>query len=363
MKRLDRYVLGTFLRVFAGCLLVFAIAAVALDFFGRIGMFFDEARLEGTFAEDYSTLGRVARFYAAYLPYLLKEVLPFVTVAAGLFTLNALQSGNELLPLLAAGVSARRALRMVFVCGALVSLGHFAFQEHVVPALDREQVAMKRFFEGDKRVEREGIPHLRDGKGTVTRAAKYRYADRSLVDVVVQRPWTEAGFERWVVPVLEPDGDGWRSPAVVVVHPAGVGELPQALPPGAAVDIGVTPDEVEALASRRGAQEISLGQLRRLARKFPDRRHLQVATHKQVARPFTSFVLLLLGIPALLARGGRSVFLGGALAFAISASYYFLDIFLTSLGDRGDLAPALAAYLPPALFLSAGIARLATVPT
>jgi hypothetical protein len=222
---------------------------------------------------------------------------------------------------------------------------------------------MKRFFEGDKRVEREGITHLRDGKGTVTRAAKYRYDDRSLVEVVVQRPWTEAGFERWDVPRLVPDGEGWRSTGEVVVHPAGVGELPSVLPAGSEVDIGVTPDEVEALASKRGAQEISLRQLRGLARKFPDRRHLQVAVHKQIARPFTSFILLLVGIPALLARGGRSVFHGGAIAFAISAAYYSLDIFLTSLGDRGDLAPALAAYLPPALFLSAGIARLATVPT
>ena len=44
-------------------------------------------------------------------------------------------------------------------------------------------------------------------------------------------------------------------------------------------------------------------------------------------------------------------------------AYYFLDIFFTSLGDRGDIPPYLAAYFPLALLLSLGVARMSTVPT
>jgi lipopolysaccharide export LptBFGC system permease protein LptF len=119
---------------------------------------------------------------------------------------------------------------------------------------------------------------------------------------------------------------------------------------------------VDALAAKKGTADLPLRQLHALAGKFPGRRHLTVALHKQLARPFASFAILLVGIPVLLAAG-RSYFLGGAIAFGLSAAYYFLDIFFTSLGDRGDLPPLFAAYFPLSLLLSAGIARVSTITT
>ena len=47
----------------------------------------------------------------------------------------------------------------------------------------------------------------------------------------------------------------------------------------------------------------------------------------------------------------------------MSLAYYCMDIFFTSLGDRGDLPAVFAAYFPLALLFSLGVARLATVPT
>mgnify|MGYP002622827386 CR=1 FL=1 len=73
-------------------------------------------------------------------------------------------------------------------------------------------------------------------------------------------------------------------------------------------------------------------------------------------------MLLLCGVPILIGAG-RSHFLGVAIAFGLSAAYYFLDIFFTSLGDRGDLPALFAAWFPLAALLSLGLARLVTVPT
>lgn len=362
MRLLDRYVMGTFLKVFAGTLVVFSVSAVALDWVSRLGHFSSQARVADTFASEYSTAALLLRFYAAYLPYLLKEVIPFVTVAAGLFTLSSLLRSNEVFPVLAAGVSARRLLLPVFLCGLVVSAGHLAFQEYVIPSLNREHIAIKRLFAGDRTNSLHNLAHLRAGDGTITSVESYRFDDQSLRGVVIMRPWTDAGFDRWTVPLLVPSGMGWEAPEGGVVHPAGIGAVARRLEPGAGVEIGVSPDDVEALASKQGTTELSMTQLLSLVRKFPDRRNLEVALHKQIARPLTSFVLLLVGIPTLLALG-RSLVLGAGIAFGLSAIYYFGDIFFTSLGDRGDLAPVVAAYLPLSIFLSAGVARLATVPT
>jgi lipopolysaccharide export LptBFGC system permease protein LptF len=369
-RLLDRYVVRTFLKVFVVALLAFGIVLVAVDFFGRIHYFLDDGRVEGTFAEDYSTVRRIALFYAAYLPFLLQQVLPFVTVSAGLFTLAHMLHGNEVAPVVAAGTSARRLLLPVLLAGVAVSLGHIAFQQLLVPELSRRQLALKRYFSADQ-TGVENPPYLRDGRGTVTRAGWYGFDDGALTGVVVQRPWERGGrgdagesrgFEIWKAGRLEPDGDGWVAPEGVEIQPAGVDSLPRRLAEGARVDLGVTPDDVDALATRRGTASLSLSQLRALADRFPARRNLRVALHKQVARPFASFALLLVGIPLLVAAG-RAYFMGGALAFGLSMSYYFLDILFTSLGDRGDLPPYLAAYFPLVLLLSLGVARMATVPT
>lgn len=362
MKVLDRYVVMQFVKGFLGSLLLFTIMAIVLDFLSRLQYFANEDKLAGTFAEGYSGIKLILYFYAAYLPFVLKEIIPFVTVASALFVVTTMLRDNEVFPVVAAGVSARRLFLPLFFCGAVICVGHLLFQEYAVPALGRQQVALKRFFAGDRSVELTNVAHLRDTKGTVTRVGAFSFADGSLHDVVVQRPWTEAGFERWTTPVLMPAGDAWTAPEGVLVEPAGVAAVPRRLPPGSSVDIGVTSEEVEALAAKSGTSDLSYSQLRRLASKFPDRRQLTVALHKQIARPLTSLVLLLCSVPVLLAAG-RSVFRGGALAFGISASYYLLDVFFTSIGARGDLPPVFAAYFPLALLASFGIARLVVVPT
>jgi lipopolysaccharide export LptBFGC system permease protein LptF len=269
--------------------------------------------------------------------------------------------GHEVAPVIAAGTSARRLFLPIFLAGLAISIGHVAFQQLLVPRLSKEQMAVKRFFSGDETGVRDPA-HIRDGKGTVTRADWYGFSDGALSGVVVQRPWEKGGFEIWKAPRLEPRGDRWTAPLGVEIQPPGVDALPRRLPPDAEVDLGVTPDDVDALATKRGIAGLSLSQLKGLVDRFPGRRHLRVALHKQVSRPFASFAMLLVGIPLLLSAG-RAYFAGGALAFGISMAYYFLDIFFTSLGDRGDLPPFLAAYAPLALLFSAGVARLSTVAT
>ena len=364
MRILDRYVVLSFLKLFLGSLALVSLSAVTLDYVSRIGHFQDESVVTGTFVEGYSTLELILRFYVAYIPFLLKEVLPFVTVAAGLFTLASMLKNNEVLPVVAAGGSARRLCFPLVLCGVFISLGHLAFQEYVVPSLSRQQITIKHLFQGDRKQRITGLPHLRDGRGTVTSAQSFSFVDGSLEEVVIQRPWTQGGFERWNVPRLEPaksggEGGAWIATEGGTVHPAEVAALPRSLPPGTRVDIGITWDEVEALASKHGTAELSFSQIAQLVEKFPYRRNLQVALHKQVSRPLTGFVLILLGIPVLL-RSGRSFFVGGAIAFALAASYYLLDIFFTSLGDRGDLPPMVAAYLPIAILFSLGFAAFVT---
>ncbi|MEM8885305.1 MAG: LptF/LptG family permease [Planctomycetota bacterium] len=364
MSLLDRYVTRTFFAVFLTALVVFSIGIVTLDFFARASVFVDSDGLESQLASGYSRLELIARFYLAYLPYVLKDTLGFVSVAAGMFTVTHLLRNNEVQPVLAAGRSARRMFMPVFACGLLIAFAQIAFQELVIPGLNREQIVLKRLFSGERSDGVDRLPHLRDGRGRVTRAGFYSFQDQSLRDVVIAQPWNDKGsVETWFVDRLEPDGEQWRAAAPVRILPAGISAVGRSLPTGSPVDLGVSPNDVEALTAERGMAELNYSQLKALLEKFPDRRNLQVALQRQLARPMSSFILLLCGVPILLGLSGRSLVLGAAVAFGVSATFYFLEIFMTSLGDRGELPPVVAVWFPSVLFFSIGLSRLMTIRT
>jgi lipopolysaccharide export system permease protein len=364
VRVLDRYVLGTYAKAFAGGMVVFSLTAVTLDFFTRLNQLASGLdRAQGALGEGSTSLGLVVRFYVAYLPFLWKQVLPFVAVASATMTVSGMLRANEVFPILATGTSVRRLLAPIFLCGALVSAAHFAFQEAVVPSLSREQILLKRLFSGDRSEFVDDLPFLRDGRGTVVRAGSFRFADRSLHDVILLRPWEGDGFETLRASELKPreGGGGWSATYGASIQPTAPGAPRRELAPGAPVAFDMSPEEVEALVSKQGTEELSLAQLAALARRFPDRA-LRVAYFRQFSVPLASFVLVLVAVPALL-FAARSYFVGAGIAFFLCGSYFFADIFCTSLGDRGELEPATAAFLPLAAIGSLGVAGLVTVRT
>ncbi|MFQ5845114.1 MAG: LptF/LptG family permease [Planctomycetota bacterium] len=363
MRLLDRYILRTYLRSLLGGLVVFCVAAIVLDWFGRLGNFSHHVeKTRGTAAEGWSGLKIFVVFYASYLPYLLKLLIPFVALGSASFTVAVHLRANEAVPVQSAGTSARRLWAPVLACGLLVSAGLLAFQEYVVPSLNREHLNVRRLFEGNHSDVVRHIPQIRDGRGAVLRADAYRFSDRTLHRAVLMRPWKEKGFEAWIAPELRAEGSGWVASRGVRIRPEDWEAPLRDEPPGTPVPFDVTGSEVEALVAKHGTAELSLGQLRRLATRFPDLPALRVAFHKEIARPLGVFVLTLVGVSFFLSVG-RTLWVRGATAFLLAGVYYFSDIFCTSLGARGDLPSVVAAYLPLGLFFSMGCARWWTLPT
>ena len=368
VKTLDRYILRTYVVSLGGAIVVFSISTVVLDFFGRLGRFAHNDTV-GTTAEGMSRLEIFVVFYLSYLPFLLKLLIPFIALGSAAFVVAAHLKANEVVAAKAAGISARRLWLPVLLGGLALSAGLLLFQEFVVPSLNREHHNVRRLFEGTKADVVRRLPHFRDGHGSVMVAGAYRFSDRKLFNVVVLWPWKEDGFEAWIAPELHASGNSWVAPRGVRVSPQAPGGRPAGaeqpirdLPAGTEVPFSVGTFEIEALVAKRGTAELSIGQLDHLRRKFPDRRSLQVAYHKEISHPFSAFALTLVGVGFFLAVRG-SFYAKALVVLLLGGVYFFFEIFCTSLGARGDLPPVLAAYLPLSVYLSLGVARWWTLPT
>ncbi len=100
-----------------------------------------------------------------------------------------------------------------------------------------------------------------------------------------------------------------------------------------------------------------------LVNQYPHQNYLRVKLYKKIATPFTSLVLLLLGLPLILISESRNVFLGSGICLVVGIMF-FVVLFITELmGIQGVIAPAIAVFLPLVLLSVVALGLMKKVKT
>ncbi len=386
LRILDGYVLRFFASSYAIATETFLTLFVIVDIFDRLDTFLDH--------KDPLAVA-ILRYYGAQLPVIFYQLGPFLTLAGAMFAVARLRRNNELLAMKAGGVSVWRTLVPIFVAGTAIAGAGVADQELLIPRLAEEiraGTALKR-----KPYIEPGI--LRDREGSTLYAARYFPAARVLERVsfrtfregpagadagshagtdtsggglresrvlfAEKATWVQTGRRRghWLFEdgaALELSASGER----IAERPIGSGEAG-----GLKVKTSIYPIDVESVVQEWST--LTFEELRDQAYKrqsyLP---HLRVLVHGRFAGPLAHLVLLLLGLPFVLAEGavggrsGRVAARVGALALvAICASFFVLTFIFADLGARGAIPPAAAAWVPVVLYGVGGAWLMAGVRT
>lgn len=357
---LDRSVLRRLASVWGLCILGFTLLFLVVDGIARLDDLLEAApdlRAAG------HSVGSVAlRFYLTKLPAIVTLVGPYLTLFAAIATVLGIIRQNEWVPMLMAGRSAHRVLAPVYAFAALSAVLLAVAEEAVVPAATRENSILDRMIKDRGRVELKRIPHLRDGPNAFA-AERWFPADRRLTGVscplfrdptgvlpdgtleataLSYRRRSDTGEVGWFPTdgVLVP-----RAPA------AGGGRVPAPvrLAPDRPLPVRFTPNDIDVLAAG-GEPGVSRTQLLALREKYPRQHGLTVDIHTRFTRPLSSLVLLLLGIPFVARAEKRTNAAGLGIALGVCVAYFGVDFLCRELGQRGDVNPVLAVWLPPVLF-------------
>jgi lipopolysaccharide export LptBFGC system permease protein LptF len=198
---------------------------------------------------------------------------------------------------------------------------------------------------------------------------------------------TLRGRGRWAIAAMVWAGDHWRvfdaawyGPAPSRERPGaapgapvpGADDLPpgfdprtgrlveKRLPDGSALRGTITPDGIRRNEFQQMSASLTLTELADLAARFPSerfRRRCWVTIWNRVALPFSNVVLVLLAVPLVFRRSGRSALVGIALAVAMTVAYLVTNIVAIDLAYRGWPLfrwPAFAGLAPTALFAVLG---------
>lgn len=311
------------------------------------------------------------RMLAYRLPELLVYGLPVGVLFAIFWALGRLSHDRELVALQAAGFSLRRLMLPVVLMGFLTTGAAFAVGELWMPWANHQYYNLLReiFFI-------RSAPQIRESTFVKISDTAYAYIERydpttkKLSNVMVfdqgggeYLAELNARFPKIIVaPEGEWDGEYWR---------LGHGKLHKLRDDGQfeytltfeKLSIRAGPYLQRVFAEQRTPHEMGIAelfqQIQVLQRSRLGAESLIVELHSKIAVPFSALIFALFGAPLSLifAQGGapRGRAAGVIISVLLVAAYQGLLLWMSTLGKRGLIDPALAPWVPNLLFAVIGV--------
>ena len=300
--------------------------------------------------------------------------VPIGTLMASLFVFTRLSANNELTALRSLGVSTVRMISAALVLSMLMTLFTFVLNDVVVPRSQRyAEVSLKRALGRSLSSEvgrdiiyprfgvRTGATDREDRRGLTQLFYARKFENGEMQDVTLldysraattqmllaeKGVWNEAqaswDFFQGQILTLNPDGSSTKAGFDRYVYPLGSGPIRLASIENDAVNMTV-------------AEALQAEQLYVEAGSIKEARKIRVRIQEKFTVPMTCLVFGLFGAtlgaqPSY--RTSRSF--AFVLTLGIICVYYVIGFSFSSLGVKGTLPPALAAWLPVLMSLAGG---------
>lgn len=356
MTRFDWHVLRRFLSGTALLLVLLVATFVVLDLAERIDDFLDRGATPAQIFGEY---------YLYYVPDILRLTSPLALFLAAVYVTARLAQSMQLTAVHMAGVSTWRFLRPFLLAGLVFTSGMLAFNGWVVPRANAVVHAFQNRYYRDAPESGGGSEIVRQtAPGQILTA---RYFDRERgqafrVSVVSLADSSQGGVTSRLdaSQITWNDSLGtWQAVDVAVRTFAPTGAETYAYHAELDTALAVLPRDLA--QSERDAERLTLPEARAYVASLEragvtERGRPLVAYHAKIAYPFANLILVLLAVPlaARRRRGGQAAQL--ALGLGVAFLYLALQKTIEPLGYVQSIPPAVAAWLPHAVF--AGVAAV-----
>jgi lipopolysaccharide export system permease protein len=376
---LNRYLLRQFLQVFAICFLSLTGLYIVIDAFGHLDHFSNYAE-----KSEKNVLGVMAQYYAYHSLAFFDGTSGVLAMISALFTVTWLQRHQELTAVLAAGISKVRILRPLIFAAIAVSLLGVLNREVLIPIpgirdeltrdtkdlggdnardlearFDRHDVLIggDKIVMAERRIVKPAFvlpPELsRYGKQLAAKDAYYVDANNDHpAGFVLSHVTSPDHMERMASLSVKDE------PVIVTSHEA---------PWLVADEVFVVSDlPFQVLAA--GSQWRKYASMSELVSELRNPStdlgaDVRVAVHKRIVQPLTDCTLLMLGLPLMVSRRNRNIFLSISICLGVATAFTLLALCCQSLGSMSVLRPSLAAWLPLLLFVPVAAAMSDTLRT
>jgi lipopolysaccharide export system permease protein len=348
MKLLDRYVLSQFTATFVMLVLGLPLLFIITDITDQLDNYLGRG----------VSMGAVAVSYLYYLPQFVFWSLPIAALVATVFTVGSMTRHQEIAAAKAGGVSFYRLIAPVVGAAAVLSVAAVAIGD-LVPVTNRMRAEALGERERDASSLRANFV-FQTGDGRTLSVRRLDAERGILTDPVLEREANgdAPGVHQVASSAQWSEGEGWTfEDGYLRILPEDGSELTFEYDRVVVPDFEETPREL--LAETRDPDEMRYGEIgpvvRSIERSGGDARELRVERAQKVSLPMAILVIVLFGAPLATSsqRGGTAFGIG--ISLAVTMIYLMLFRVGQAVGSSGTIDPILAAWMPNAIFLIAGL--------
>ncbi|MBN1909864.1 MAG: LptF/LptG family permease [Pirellulales bacterium] len=359
---IDRYLLRQFVQTFVICFLSLTGLYIVFDAFTNLESFLRVKNSAGGLGQ------LMASYYACRSLYFFDLTAGMLALIAAMFTMTWIQRHNEMTALMAAGISRIRVVLPVVAAAAAIALVATANRELVIPQL-RQQLA--RDPSDPTGENARGLEARFDAQTDILIGGKASVAgQKQIVEPSFVLPPTlgEYGLQLDAEEAFyhPPEGDrpggyllkGVQRPKELATCPSltlggkPIIITPRDAPGWLAQDECFVVSDVSFDLLTRGLENASTAELIAGLRNpsVESGADDRVRIHSRILRPLTDLTLLCLGLPLVLTRENRNVFVAIGLCVLVVTIYVVVTITFHYLGNSYWISPQLSAWAPVLLF-------------
>jgi lipopolysaccharide export system permease protein len=390
MRILDRERYWSFIKAYFICFTALVGLYVVIDAFSNLDEFAEVSE-----SSTVQLFQRMGRYYLIKMSLIYDQICGIITMMAAIFTVTWMQRNNELLAMLAAGISTRRVIRPVLVSALAVSSLAVLNQELIMPRY-AEELQKPPDDDGLQLVKVHARQDSNDvfiNGGMADRATKTVTSFSATLTIRVAGELIElSAREARYFPDHDktyPLSGGWilwgtkflaepstKSLDVLTKGILSEVEDPSAYPPpkdklAARADSTVyfLKTDLTFMALTRTRQWYHFAPTVELIKGLSDpsnvaeRTDMEIFLHSRIIRPLASFNLMLLSLPLVLGGAGRNMFVNLGMSLGTSGIFYSFNFMSQYLGGHDVYPPEMAAWLPLIFFGTIAVARWDTIRT
>ncbi len=380
MQIIDRYLLRQFVQTFVICFVSLTGLYIVIDAFTNLDDFIKCAE-----STDQSLGFLMGGYYAYRSLFFFDRTSGMLALIAGMFTITWIQRHNELTAIMSAGIPRIRVIKPIVAAAVTITIIAMANRELVIPCF-RDQLSRSttdlvggnaQKFDPRRDNQTDVLIRGQSSFAAEQRISKPSFRLPSELDSLGRQLVAEEAFFK---PAQGDRPCGYL--LVDVKQPKNIASLPSLSLPSTGQRVIITPlDEPGWLEPNECflMSNVTFDQLsnsdnwKQYASTFqlisslrnPSLGYsaaMSVAIHSRMLQPFLDMTLLFLGMPLVLSKGNRNVFVAIGLCIGVVSFFVLVTLALQLLGSSYLLlSPALAAWAPLMLFVPAAVGIVGTM--
>jgi len=366
MRILDRYILKSMWSTFIGCVLIFLFLFIISDLFSHL----DELLKQKT------TIEILIKYYLAFLPIIFVQIAPAACLLATVYSLGNLNRDNEIVAMRSAGLSIWHISHILIIFGLITSVFIFLVNEKFVYQAQDRMKNIKQQFEGDKRKEQpkegETFKNL-SIYGLSNRlffVNKFSPKDNTMEGItILQQDENQDLTAKIIANKGTWDGSLWKFYQVQTFKLNEKGRI-IGEPRYSEEEIMEIPESPKDFLNQRKLPEfMNIQQLETYIWKLSQSgaksivQSLKVDLYSRYALPFTSLIIIFLGIPFSLKIRKKVVGLSSiGVSIILCFLYYVANAVAIALGKGGILPAVVSAWLANMLFFGLSLYFISQLP-